>query len=455
MSCLYLCIAAMAGHVDLPASPLDEARAYLYTIRTSPVDIEIAELPGGCSADRLTIFRKIGKIVRILYDAGGGCAADSSFQLEQFFSAAGIPVYTAFRHCPQLQSDCISGQLFFSNHKVVHSAQYWIRLKTAADPAHTSKIVVATEKGIPFCNGADIHIYSGKRCYFASSDDVAAYLKTRLSPGNLSGAFASVTKGTFPGVFPPFGRHHMVHINADLVRLRETPAVNGAILDLLHPFEAAVVMEKGKSEEIFPWGIHPWYRAKVNGKSGWIFGAFMDLQLPDAGTLTNVEITRLVPVTTSSGQELAITFTHSDSFSPDRAGCAISAETGSETCGLNLNFRPERKTNLREAYLSILAGNQKRACRKEDFLGGSPDTGEKRKRENGIEYQVLVTQEGAAGMHIHRRIYLWYAKDRCRCVIYHFATTAIQNRPEGSVTEFDRERAEAGFDRVRRSIVWE
>lgn len=287
--CLCCTVGLLLLSTDVVSHPIEKARAYIDSVRTQPSQVETARLPNGCSEDTLTLFRQSGTIRRVEYHSRDACATEQSFQLDQFFDLDGGPVYVAFRICPGLQSECVVGQLYFANRHVVRVDQF--RIVTRMENGHQTiaEIPSATGNGLPLCTQAEIVKQQGIGCAFPSAAEAERYLKTRLANENLEGMFATVSRGTWRPL--PFQREWEARINAHNVRLRQKPSKTAPVLEHLFPFAQAVVIEKGIEGAISPWGLHPWYRVKAHGKTGWVFGAFLD-PVVDEKMLEGVETER-------------------------------------------------------------------------------------------------------------------------------------------------------------------
>ena len=76
--------------------------------------------------------------------------------------------------------------------------------------------------------------------------------------------------------FVPPAKGTKTIINAKRVNIREKDTVNSS--SILTPLfgEIVEILEKGKEENIAPYGMHNWYKVVVNDKTGYIYGAFLE-----------------------------------------------------------------------------------------------------------------------------------------------------------------------------------
>ncbi len=72
---------------------------------------------------------------------------------------------------------------------------------------------------------------------------------------------------------------------------------------------------------------------------------------------------------------------------------------------------------------------------------------------NGHSYSVASTSDAGAGNRYEEWVYAIPGSNPCTAIRYFIHYTAIQNYPEGTVTEFDRAALTAAFDTIRDSVT--
>lgn len=67
--------------------------------------------------------------------------------------------------------------------------------------------------------------------------------------------------------------------NDNRIRLRDSPSLNGKVLDFLYENEISRVLETGTKKEIIAGSPAAWYKIQLpDDRVGWVFGAFLDLE---------------------------------------------------------------------------------------------------------------------------------------------------------------------------------
>ncbi|MFA6459429.1 MAG: hypothetical protein WCV79_03485 [Candidatus Paceibacterota bacterium] len=110
-------------------------------------------------------------------------------------------------------------------------------------------------------------------------------------------------------------------------------------------------------------------------------------------------------------------------------------------------------TNLsRDSYVSVeslpVSGQ---SCKANIFLDGTHDIVEE--NQNDISYSVASSSGAGAGNRYDETVYAIGGTDPCIAVRYFLHYTVVQNYPEGTVREFDRDALVKEFDSIRKSLV--
>ena len=68
-------------------------------------------------------------------------------------------------------------------------------------------------------------------------------------------------------------------VNSNRVRIRKKPSTTGEILAHVYEMEHALILEKSSAEETISGQKNFWYKVRLwDGREGWAFGAFLDIQ---------------------------------------------------------------------------------------------------------------------------------------------------------------------------------
>jgi hypothetical protein len=91
------------------------------------------------------------------------------------------------------------------------------------------------------------------------------------------------------------------------------------------------------------------------------------------------------------------------------------------------------------------------SCDASMFLYGdaSPET----VTENGVEYSFASSTDAGAGNRYEEYVWATPAENYCIAVRYLIHYSVIENYPEGTVSEFDRESLINQFDEIRDSLI--
>ncbi len=110
-------------------------------------------------------------------------------------------------------------------------------------------------------------------------------------------------------------------------------------------------------------------------------------------------------------------------------------------------------TNLSsDTYISVEQRNPGEVCNAGDLLD-MPTVNSVVVTENGVQYSVASTTDAGAGNRYEEYVYTLVDTEPCLAVRYFIHYSAIENFPDGMVTEFDKQALLAAFDTVRRSLV--
>ncbi len=108
-------------------------------------------------------------------------------------------------------------------------------------------------------------------------------------------------------------------------------------------------------------------------------------------------------------------------------------------------------TNLSaDSYVAVEQLPNARACTGDIFVRANVTASEV--EDGGVTYSVASSTEGAAGNRYEEWVYAIKDSAPCTAVRYYIHSTAIENYPEGTVTEFNREALLSEFDGMRRSL---
>jgi hypothetical protein len=73
--------------------------------------------------------------------------------------------------------------------------------------------------------------------------------------------------------------------------------------------------------------------------------------------------------------------------------------------------------------------------------------------DDGKEYSFAVRTEGAAGNYYEEQVWALVDTNPCLAVRYLIHSTAIENYPEGTISEFNKDALIKEFDNIRRSLI--
>lgn len=108
-------------------------------------------------------------------------------------------------------------------------------------------------------------------------------------------------------------------------------------------------------------------------------------------------------------------------------------------------------TNLsKDTYVSVEFLPAATTCSADKFSTSKKTTAF---TDNGIEYSVATSSEGAAGNIYDEAVFAIPGSSPCTAVRYFIHSTNLANYPAGSVVEFNRAGALNEFDNIRRSLV--
>ncbi|MDP4020800.1 MAG: hypothetical protein Q8P58_02055 [Candidatus Adlerbacteria bacterium] len=108
-------------------------------------------------------------------------------------------------------------------------------------------------------------------------------------------------------------------------------------------------------------------------------------------------------------------------------------------------------TNLSsDSYLAVEQLPNARNCTGDIFMRATVKAGEV--EEGGVTYWVASSTEAAAGNRYEEWMWALDNSAPCTAVRYYIHSTAIENYPEGTVREFNREALLQEFDSIRQSL---
>ncbi len=114
-----------------------------------------------------------------------------------------------------------------------------------------------------------------------------------------------------------------------------------------------------------------------------------------------------------------------------------------------------RGTNLsKDSYISVeMISDPNLSCNVESFLNNVIYNGNIEEQDNHI-YAVASTTDAAVGNRYEEIVYVTPVDSGCSAIRYFIHYGAIENYPEGTITEFDRQKLFNKFDAIRKSIKY-
>ena len=70
--------------------------------------------------------------------------------------------------------------------------------------------------------------------------------------------------------------NQLTFTNSHNINLRETANISSKVITTINIGEKVKIIEKGKEENIYPFGKHNWFKVNVYSKTGYIFGTFLE-----------------------------------------------------------------------------------------------------------------------------------------------------------------------------------
>ncbi len=153
---------------------------------------------------------------------------------------------------------------------------------------------------------------------------------------------------------------------------------------------------------------------------------------------------------------VALSSTTNDAFYRVESGYAYTG-MGAEAAIPGVKFTIPRVmtagTNLSpDSYLSVEHLALGQACDAIAFLGG-PDVTSQTVREGSRTYSLATSSEAAAGNRYDEYVYTVLDSSPCIAVRYFVHYSAIENYPEGTVKEFNKNALISTFDQIRKTLV--
>lgn len=169
---------------------------------------------------------------------------------------------------------------------------------------------------------------------------------------------------------------------------------------------------------------------------------------PDPGGLPNTYL----------NNEIGFSIRYPEGYSVDASYQYQGFGTGKEIQGVKFII-PEKiaeGTNLSSfdtgiSVETISLNNSTENCNANLFLYG--DVQSDIINDDGKEYSFAVRTEGAAGNYYEEQVWALVDTNPCLAVRYLIHSTAIENYPEGTISEFNKDALIKEFDNIRRSLI--
>lgn len=282
LSALLVLIAAWNNlHAESEAEILEKVK----TIKNSPADVQEIKGEGPCGGQELTLYRQHGRIVRVVNNAWETCAGATLPTIDEFFDDAGNPIYLAYQGVDTGDNRYCGfdnpGQMFFIKKGVTQAECFELQEnKETVENERPLMIRKAVRKGIPACSAADIK-KSNLNCYLSSAKQIERLLASLAGFADAEDTDFALTKKEWKSLSTRIPtRGDVTCINANGVRLRNRPSADSRILQYSYVLDSVEILERGKAENISPWGKHPWFKVRLMTEgdpvTGWVFGVFID-----------------------------------------------------------------------------------------------------------------------------------------------------------------------------------
>lgn len=110
-------------------------------------------------------------------------------------------------------------------------------------------------------------------------------------------------------------------------------------------------------------------------------------------------------------------------------------------------------TNLaKDSYLAVESLPGTAPCTADEFLDDADQAGVHTETDNGITWSVEHGNDAGAGNFYDETVYAVQGPNTCLAIRYFIHSTNITNYTPGTVTEFDKAKLLATFDRMRASF---
>ena len=110
-------------------------------------------------------------------------------------------------------------------------------------------------------------------------------------------------------------------------------------------------------------------------------------------------------------------------------------------------------TNLsNDSYLAVETLPGTAGCTADKFLDDADQEGVRTETDGGITWSVELGSDAGAGNLYDETVYAVQGSQPCLAIRYFIHSTNIANYPPGSVTQFDKTKLLATFDRIRASF---